>query len=288
MDVNTFLPPTGLLTGKTVFVSGAGANIGRAIALETARQGAAVFFADKDAARCQNLETELINAGVKAKGFVADLSRESEIERLHAQLQNAGVVVDTLINNVGVVQTETTDSANWWQNWQNIYDINVMGPCYLTKLVVEEMIEKQIFGNVIFITSIHQWEVRGAAAYSSSKAALGMVVRELAMDLAAHNIRVNGIAPGYIQEDENSQVIPHSPTPLGGVSIPPHYVGRAAVYLSCEYFSNRTTGSILTLDSGLSLHNHLTGSTPSAGDAVASPLHSLVRKFRRAIQPSML
>jgi NAD(P)-dependent dehydrogenase (short-subunit alcohol dehydrogenase family) len=301
MTPSTFTAPRDLLADKTVFVSGAGANIGRAVALEAAAQGAAVFFADKNAARCEKLEAELTAMGAKAKGFVADLAFETEIEKLHAQLQKEGISVDTLINNVGVHSEKTTEDAQWWQTWQRVYDTNVLGPCYLTKLIVDAMLKKKAHdsgmrGSVLFLTSIHQTEVRGEAAYSSSKAALGMVVRELAMELARHAIRVNGIAPGYIAEDESGKEIPHRATPLGGTSIPPHYIGRAAVYLCSEYFSNRTTGSILTLDSGLSLHNHLTGSTPNRDGAAASPLrlsplrlsplHSLARKFRRTIGPS--
>lgn len=288
MNGNPLLEPTGLMAGKTVLVTGAGANIGRAIALEVARQGARVFFADKNAARCSSVEKELLALGATAQGFVADLSHKSEIEKLHVQLESAGVVVDTLINNVGVKRTEASAGSCWWENWQRVYDTNVAGPTYLTKLTTEAMIANGMSGSVVFITSIHQWHNNGDIAYSSSKAALGMIVRELAVDLAPHMIRVNGIAPGYVGEDENGAPISHPPTLLGGTSILPHSIGRAAVYLCADYFSNRVTGSILTLDGGLSLHNHLTGSTPGASAAAPSPLHSLARKLRRAIQPSIL
>ena len=286
MDETTFPQLSGLLSGQTVFVSGAGAGIGRAIALEAAHQGASVLFADINAARCEKVEAELLALGANAKGFVADLSRQVEIERLHAQLQEHGSVVDTLINNVGVEKESAP--ADWWQSWQRIYDTNVLGPGYLTKLITDAMIEKGVSGSVLFLLSIHQWQVRGDAAYSSSKAALGMIVCELAMELAPHGIRVNGIAPGFVKEDASGAPIPHAPTPLHRTSVLPAYIGRAAVYLCAEHFSKHTTGSILTLDGGLSLNNHLTmnnsaRSTPGTGGATPSPLHALARKIRRVI-----
>jgi NAD(P)-dependent dehydrogenase (short-subunit alcohol dehydrogenase family) len=93
--------------------------------------------------------------------------------------------------------------------------------------------------------------------YSASKAALGMIIKELAIELAPHNIRVNGIAPGNIKEDEKGNTIPHRYTPLYGSSINPCYIGRAAVYLSSDYYSRYTTGTVIKIDGGLSLYNHL-------------------------------
>jgi NAD(P)-dependent dehydrogenase (short-subunit alcohol dehydrogenase family) len=82
------------------------------------------------------------------------------------------------------------------------------------------------------------------------------------VELAPHNIRVNGIAPGYIDEDKKGRPIPHRYTPLHRSSISSLYVGRAAVYLSSEYFSKYTTGSVLKIDAGLSLYNHLLDCSP--------------------------
>lgn len=102
------------------------------------------------------------------------------------------------------------------------------------------------------MTSIHQWVPNGDPAYSASKAALGTVIRELALELAPHGIRVNGIAPGYVNEDEEGRPVPHPDTPLGGVSVAPRYIGRAAVYLCADHFSRHTTGTVIKVDGGLS------------------------------------
>lgn len=272
---------TRLLAEKTVFVTGAGANIGRAIALEMAAQGADVYFADYQPERCARLEEEISALGRKTRGFVADLSNEQQITAFYEQLTSDGIEIDILVNNVGVRRENSTDVTQWWERWRQVYDTNIIGPCYLTRLVVDSMLQSGTPGNVIFITSIHQQMTRGNAAYSSSKAALGMIVQELALELAPHNIRVNGIAPGYVVEDGAGKALSHPPTPLKATSIPPAYVGRAAVYLSAEYFSKHTTGSILTLDGGLSLVNHLTPSTPPQTSQLQKIAHKLRRTTRQ-------
>ena len=83
-----------------------------------------------------------------------------------------------------------------------------------------------------------------------------MAIKELAIDLAPYNIRVNGIAPGWVEEDYKNQPKPHPYTPLRQSSINPRYIGRAAVYLAADYFSRFTTGTVLTIDAGLSLYSY--------------------------------
>ena len=247
-----------LLAGRNVLVTGAAANIGKSIALEMAHQGANVYLADLDGEGCRDLEQRITALGRKSKSFVVDLSLRENLDAIHRQLEADGVVIDILVNNVGIDNTAVPAKGEYWQQWQKTYDTNVIGPAYLTKLFTDTMIEKQVPGSVLFITSVHQWMVRGSAAYSSSKAAQGMMVRELAIALAGQRIRVNGIAPGYVGVDSDGVPIPHAATPLSKSSIPPRYIGRTAVYLCSDYFSEHTTGSILTLDSGLNLHSYLT------------------------------
>jgi NAD(P)-dependent dehydrogenase (short-subunit alcohol dehydrogenase family) len=91
--------------------------------------------------------------------------------------------------------------------------------------------------------------------YSATKAALGMLVKELAVDAAPYGIRVNGIAPGWVAVDEQGGVLRHLYTPLGQSSIDPACIARAAVFLVSDYHSPATTGAVLTIDGGLSLYN---------------------------------
>jgi NAD(P)-dependent dehydrogenase (short-subunit alcohol dehydrogenase family) len=246
-----------LLAGKNVLITGAGRNIGRAIALEMAQQGANIFFVELDPARCENLEAELNNFPVKSKGIVADVSKIESLEAVIHSLTQEKIVIDTLVNNVGI-QFEAKGLEQFdLEHWHKTYATNIFGPMYLSKLISDLMISHKVSGSIIFMTSIHQAVPVGWPSYSSTKAALEMVIKELALELAKHNIRVNGIAPGYILEDEQGYPLGHRFTPLYQSSINPHYIGRAASYLASNYFSKFTTGTVIKIDAGLSLHSHM-------------------------------
>jgi NAD(P)-dependent dehydrogenase (short-subunit alcohol dehydrogenase family) len=245
-----------LLLGKNVLITGAGANIGKSIAIEMAKQGANILFAEIDEDRCAGLERELSEYPIMSKGFLTDVSNPVAIDCLYRSLVQDYVGIDVLVNNVGM-QHYRTEGGHPLEEWHKMFDTNLFGPMYLTKLISETMINNSIHGSIIFITSIHQWAVRRMPSYSSSKAALGMIIKELALDLAPHNIRVNGVAPGWIKEDHVARTIRQKHTPLHESSINPCYIGRAVVYLASDYFSKFTTGTVIKIDAGLSLYNHI-------------------------------
>ena len=101
----------------------------------------------------------------------------------------------------------------------------------------------------------------GDALYSASKAAVGMVVRELAAELASARIRVNAIAPGWVASGDDGGPVAHRLTPLYKTSIPPAFIGKAAVFLAADSLSGHTTGSVLTVDGGASLLNSIVNPT---------------------------
>jgi NAD(P)-dependent dehydrogenase (short-subunit alcohol dehydrogenase family) len=251
-----------LLSGKNVLITGAGRNIGKSIAIEMAKEGANIFFTDIDKERCAQLKQELNGYPVVSKGFISDVSRAEDVDSLCNSLLQDRIKIDILVNNVGIHFGGRTIKDLDLKEWNRVFDTNVFGPMYLTKRISKTMIDNHISGSIIFITSIHQWTIRRFLSYSASKATLGMIVKELALELAPYAIRVNGIAPGYIDEDKNGNPIPHKYTPLHKSSINPCYIGRAAVYLSSDFFSRFTTGTVLKIDAGLSLYNHLVDQIP--------------------------
>lgn len=245
-----------LLAEKNVLITGAGRNIGRSIAIEMAKQGANIFFTDIERENCEKLKQELALYKVNSEGFVSDVSKPKDINSMCESLSKNKVNIDTLIHNVGVhfstIGIRNLDLGEWNKTFQ----ANVFGPLYLTRMVSDTMISNQIGGCIIFLSSIHQWMIRAVPSYSASKAALGMIIKELAAELAPFGIRVNGIAPGAVMEQEagDPRYLEHAL--LHKSSINPRYIGRAAVYLASDYFSHFTTGTVLKIDSGLSLYSH--------------------------------
>jgi len=253
-----------LLAGKNVLITGAGKNCGRGIALEMAKQGANVFFTDLSDQACVSLEHELAIYPVKAKGVVADITKTAESDAIVEQLNQNQIGIDILVNNVGRQFAGGGFAGLGVEDWQQTFQTNVFGPMYLTRLVAERMIANGVQGSILFLTSIHQDVISRWPIYSASKAALAMLIKELAVELAPAMIRVNGIAPGWVLEDEHGQPSHHEYTLLRDCSIAPRYLGRAAVYLAADYFSAFTTGTVLKLDGGLSLYNHRVAQEPPA------------------------
>lgn len=236
-----------LLAGRKVLVTGAGRNIGRSIAMELLAHGAAVYCTEVDPDRCAALETDLAQAGGLSKVYRADIAKTSDTDAILKDLAACNVAIDLLVNNVGVVIDDFSAS----------FATNVIGPVHLTDRIAKAMIDRKIAGSILFLSSIHQDTVfTRTRAYAPTKAAIAMLIKQLAVELAPHRIRVNGIAPGDVRLDEQGQVIVYGYTPLEGTSIPPQYIARAAVYLSADHFSRYTTGTILTIDAGLSLFNY--------------------------------
>ncbi|NNE07339.1 MAG: SDR family oxidoreductase [Gemmatimonadetes bacterium] len=249
---------SGLLAGRTALVTGGGRNIGRSIALEMAREGAVVLIADIDADRTRQVVSELDAIRQGAQSFVFDLSREEECEKLCTEIANRKSPVDILVNNIGSSGRDLADDEQFDRaRWQKMFDTNVFGSLSLSAAFAKRLQKEKSPASILFLSSIHQWLVRRIPSYSASKAAVGMLVKEMAVEYAAAGIRVNGIAPGYVESTPKGEPVPHRHTPLHGTSIPPEYIGRAAVYLASDRYSRYTTGSMLAIDAGLSLYNHL-------------------------------
>jgi NAD(P)-dependent dehydrogenase (short-subunit alcohol dehydrogenase family) len=244
------------LKSRNILITGAGPNIGRSIALEVAGQGANVFFTEIDAERRASLEAELAAYPVQSRGFLSDVTNKDDTSSLLAGLEDEDITIDLLVHNAklqlpgGATETQDPD------DWQRVFQTNVFGPVEMSRQVAARMIHNQIPGSIIFITSVHQWLVGRWPSYSASKAALNMVIKEMAADLAPHGIRVNGIAPGAVKTDPAGKPKPFPHALLHETTILPEYIGRAAVYLGSDYFSRYTTGTVLTVDNGLSLYSH--------------------------------
>jgi len=246
-----------ILVGKNVLISGAGPNIGKSLALEMGKQGAHVFFTDLDQSWIANLERQLQLQDVSCKGFVCDIRKTEDVDALCTFIDQNDIQIDVVVHNAALEFQNTISLLDFkHEEWLQTYATNVFGPMYLTKCIVERMRRQGNPASILFLTSVQQFRPSGWTSYSSSKAALGMVVKELAVELAAYRIRVNGIAPGPVKVDGEGKPKPHRFVPLYKTHIPPEFIGRAAVFLASDYYSYCTTGTVLTVDGGISLYDH--------------------------------
>lgn len=247
-----------LLVNKNILITGAGKNIGRSIAIELAKQGANIYFTNIDSLQIEELTKELSQYSINYQGFVSNLTNLEDNDRLIDWLQKNNIIIDILVNHVGIQYNAFSYDKVDIYGWQKLFNTNVFSPVYLTQKIVKSMIDNKVKGSIIFTSSVHEEVIFRDASYSASKAAINMIIKEWAFDLAPYQIRVNGVAPGVVKTDQNGDLEYFSYNILHQSTIDPDYIGRAVLYLASDYFSHFTTGITLKIDSGISLYSYRT------------------------------
>lgn len=249
------------LEGKKVIVTGANRNIGKAIAILFAEEGAELvisYRSDKKGAE------EVINciqkAGGIAKAVYADFSTSTGIEQFYRESLEILGHVDILVNNAGGYNTRDFFELTL-QDFEQLLQVSLMTPFFLSQLVAKGMVQKQTGGNIINISSISGTRpTLNRVAHASGKAALNMLTQTMALELAQHGIRVNAIAPGYTPYEESCEFDPAvKDIPLRRAGLP-NDQASTALFLATEE-SSWMTGQILTVDGGHSIALSITKDT---------------------------
>jgi NAD(P)-dependent dehydrogenase (short-subunit alcohol dehydrogenase family) len=245
------------LAGKVALITGGSRSIGRAIGLAFAREGAEVavnFVRDEDAAEAA--VAALRKHGRRAIAVRADTSVRAEVEVMVKTVLEAFGRIDVLVNNAAILKrTPFLEIAE--EEWDRVIAINLKG-YFLVGQAVARVMVKQRSGAIINMSSASQ-ELAGInlTHYCTAKGGVRMLTRQMALELAPHNIRVNAIAPGLIETDLNRQDLARaefreyrmSMIPLRLIGTPEDVAG-AAVFLASEQDSRLATGSTVFLDGG--------------------------------------
>jgi 3-oxoacyl-[acyl-carrier protein] reductase len=188
------------LQGRTAVITGAARGIGRAIALRLAKDGANVMFNYSSSEEsANNLVKEIEKLGVKGKAFKADVRDYSQIQEMKKQIAEQ-FKVDILVNNAGIVRDGALALMSR-ENWQDVLDTNLSGAFNVTRSFMVDFI-KQKKGDIINISSYSG--VHGnprQVNYAASKAGMIGFTKALAKEVGGYNIRVNAVAPGFIETD---------------------------------------------------------------------------------------
>lgn len=248
------------LSGKVALVTGSTKGIGRAIATELARHGAAVVISSRKAEACHEvagaINAERSGRSGRAVAIPANISRREELEQLVAETRARLGPLDVLVCNAAVNPhfgplSGLPDSA-----FEKILGVNIMANHWLIQLALPDMIARRD-GSIIVVSSIGG--LRGSAelgAYCISKAADLQLVRNLAVENGQHNIRVNAISPGLVRTDF-ARALWEAPEnlarrtardPLARIGEPEEIAG-IAVYLASRAASF-TTGQNFVIDGG--------------------------------------
>jgi len=183
------------LEGKRILVTGGATGIGYAIAAELRDCGAEVIIASRKAEQLRKVSAELGTSWIEL-----DLNDEERIPRVAAELEQKFGPIYGLVNNAGIQNNK--DALNYTpEEFRALFNTNVFGACTLTRELAKGMIERKT-GAILFITSATVYlGMNRNLPYTGTKAALSAMCRSFASELAPHGIRVNSIAPGWIETD---------------------------------------------------------------------------------------
>ena len=245
------------LKRKIALITGASYGIGMAIAQALHGAGATIVFNDINADLVQKGIQSYREAGIKAYGYVFDVTNEEQVYDVIDQITEEVGVIDILVNNAGIIKRIPAIDMTA-KDFRQVIDIDLTGPFIVSKAVAPGMIEKG-GGKIINICSMMSELGRETvSAYAAAKGGLKMLTKNLACEWAEYNIQVNGIGPGYIATPQTASLRePGHPfnefiiakTPAGRWGTTDDLQGPA-VFLASEA-SDFVNGHILYVDGGI-------------------------------------
>jgi NAD(P)-dependent dehydrogenase (short-subunit alcohol dehydrogenase family) len=237
-------------TKRVAIVTGAGHGIGREIAIELAAGGIQVVAADLNPDWAQSVASEI---GDNAFGYRLDVRDKGSIDALVTAVIDRFGQIDILVNNAGIYPNspflETSEDE-----WDAVFDTNLKGMFLVSQAVAREMVARGTSGRIVNLSSGASVSGRaGAAHYCSSKAAINMLTKVMAIELTPKGITVNAVAPGLIEvpdwehTDEYINAIV-SGIPAGRIGQPAD-IARAVTFLVSPD-SDFISGSVMFVDGG--------------------------------------
>lgn len=249
------------LNGKVVIVTGGGGAIGSAMCMQLGANGAKVVVAGRTLKTLQETVDAVRAEGGEATAVVADVSNPESAANMVAEAVRIYGRLDALVNNAGINGgPEFRKPIHQYddQLWDRIVSIDLNGVYYCSKAAAKQMIAQGEGGSIINIGSIvGQTPLRLQCAFTAAKAGVFNLTKTMALELAPHEIRVNGIAPGSIMFEGTRKLFYADPVKAEGIMshIPMHRPGEPEDIAGMTCFlvsqdSKYMTGSIVTIDGG--------------------------------------
>ena len=244
-----------ILEGKTAIITGATRGIGRGVALIFAQQGANVAFTYSSSVEAANqLEKDLQQMGVKAKGYQSDAADFNQAQEFVDDVLAYFGNIDVLINNAGITKDNLLMRMSE-EDFDKVIEVNLKSVFNMTKAVQRTMLKNRK-GSIINMSSVVGVKGNaGQANYAASKAGVVGFSKSVALELGSRNIRCNVIAPGFIETEMTAKLgeevikgwADAIPLKRGGT---PEDVANACVFLASD-MSAYITGQVIHVDGGM-------------------------------------
>jgi len=250
-----------LFSNQTAIISGALGDIGRAIALSLAKNGANIGLGDiQEPEKAKDFLEQLQARGVKALYQEVDTADAGGVENWVAKIEKKLGIPSLIIPNAAIVTLKTLEEISA-EEWEREINVNLNGAFYLSRACACRLRKNKTAGRIVFIGS---WAAHRAhvhiPAYCVAKAGLRMLCKGLALDFAEFDILVNEVAPGYVDAGLTGKIFEDNPgkreialakVPIKRL-IEPDEVALQVLHL-CHPLNKQMTGSCILMDGGLSL-----------------------------------
>jgi NAD(P)-dependent dehydrogenase (short-subunit alcohol dehydrogenase family) len=243
------------LEGKCALVTGAFGGLGRHFALTLSQAGARVGLVGRRVQAGEALAAEIRAAGGQCCVHAMDVTDPPSVQAAVESVAQARGPVDVLVNNAGVAVTKAFLDLSE-ADWNDVVEVNLNGAWRVAQCVARHMRDTKRGGSIVNIASITGLRVAGGiSAYVASKAGLIQLTQAMALELARHNIRVNALAPGYIETDINRDFFTSEAGQALIKRIPQRRIGKAEeldgpLLLLASDASSYMTGSVVVADGG--------------------------------------
>jgi len=248
------------LNGKNALIIGGASGIGEAIAMAYVDAGANVIIADVNENLAEKVANKIRQTGKESEAIKVDVTKQDEIEKMVDVIIKKYKKIDIFVNSAGINKKIPAEEFSL-EDWYQVMDINLNGVFVACQKIGKEMI-KQKSGSIINVSSMSGFIVnkeRTISAYCVSKSGVNMLTKTLASEWAKHNIRVNAIAPGYVETpftanwvaDKNMNEEACNLIPMKRIATPDE-IACSAVFLGSSA-SSYITGHVLLVDGGYTI-----------------------------------
>jgi NAD(P)-dependent dehydrogenase (short-subunit alcohol dehydrogenase family) len=243
------------LRGRIALVTGASSGLGENFARRLAAEGAVVAVGARRTDRLSKLVAEIAAAGGRAEAFALDVSDPRSVEETFAAVARSLGVPDIVVNNAGIAQTKAAIELTE-ADWRNVMGTNLDGVWRVATAGARAMVSAGKGGSIINIASVLGLRVAThLLAYATAKAGVVQMTQALALEWARHKIRVNAIAPGYIETEMNRDYFRTDAGALVTKRVPQRRIGQpsdldGALLLLASDAGSYMTGSIVVVDGG--------------------------------------
>jgi NAD(P)-dependent dehydrogenase (short-subunit alcohol dehydrogenase family) len=243
---------------ETILITGASQGLGRRFARVLSSHGATVALAARQTAKLKNLEEEIRTGGGRAAAVAMDVTDTASIENAIDAAEAALGPVSVLINNAGIaIEKPAVDQSE--ADWDAVIGANLKGAYFAATEMARRMITRKQEGNIVNIASVLGIGVmKFLSPYTISKAGIIQATKAMALELAGNGIRVNALAPGYVDTEMNHDFWATAAGERLAKRIPQRRVGAesdldGAILLLASSASRYMTGSVVTVDGGFLL-----------------------------------